>query len=123
MGPHDEAYREQHSERSARIVGEWLQGEGADERLVRHVEDLIRLHEVGGTREADLVQAADSLSFLETNAELVLGWYTGGLCGAMRAKQQDERMYERIRIEPAKKLARPYYERALALIDEEERRA
>jgi len=117
MAPHDERYRTQHSERSAQIVGEWLRSEDADEELVRHVEDLILLHEIGGDPESDLVQAADSISFLETNAGLVLAWYTNGRCSAARAKQQHERMYERIRVEQARELARPYYERALAMID------
>jgi hypothetical protein len=119
MAPHDEEYRKAHSERSARIVAEWLRGQGAAEELVRRVADLILLHESGGNPEADLVQAADSISFLETNAELVLGWYTEGRCSAERAKAQHGRMFERIRIERARELARPFYERALALIDGE----
>jgi hypothetical protein len=118
MGPYDEAYRKAHSERSAQIVGDWLRDQGAREELVRKIQCLIRLHEVGGDSEADLLQAADSISFLETNAALVLGWYTKGRCGPERAKAQHERMYQRIQVERAKELARPYYERALAMIDE-----
>ena len=38
------------------------------------VERLIRVHEDGGWPEADLLQAADSLSFLETMVPLVVGW-------------------------------------------------
>jgi hypothetical protein len=118
MAPADEAYREAHSERSAQIVGDWLRGEGAGAALVEEVERLIRLHEIGGDPEANLVQAADSISFLETNAGLVLGWYTEGRCGAERARAQHERMYGRIQVERARVLARPYHDRALAMIDE-----
>ena len=118
MAPHDEDYRKAHSERSARIVGEWLRGEGADEELVGHVQDLILLHEVGGNPEADLVQAADSISFLETNGGLVRGWVDRGRCGPERARAQHERMYDRIRVERARELARPFYERALAMVDD-----
>ncbi len=119
MAAHDEDYRKAHSERSALIVGDWLVGQGAGEELVARVRELIELHEIGGTPDADLVQAADSLSFLETNGELVLGWYTKGRCSAERAKAQHRRMLERIRIERARELARPLYEQAIALIDRE----
>ena len=38
----------------------------------------MRVHEEGGWREADVLQAADSLSFLETMVPLVLGWSERG---------------------------------------------
>ena len=41
--------------------------------LIEDVEELIRVHEWGGSPDANLVQAADSLSFLETNIDLMLG--------------------------------------------------
>ena len=74
----DRAYEEAHSNRSARIVGEWLRANGADEDLAEAVENLIRVHEWGGSPDADLVQAADSLSFLETNVDLMLGFAKTG---------------------------------------------
>ena len=64
----DRAYEEAHSNRSARLVGEWLRANEAPGGLASDVEDLIRVHEWGGSPDANLVQAADSLSFLETNA-------------------------------------------------------
>src|SRR3954447_22875445 len=57
----DRAYYVAHSERSARIIGEWLRENGADEELAQEVEALVRVHEFGGWPEANLVQAADSL--------------------------------------------------------------
>lgn len=115
MAPHDEEYRKAHSGRSARIVGDWLVEQGADSELVARVRELIELHEVGGSEEANLVQAADSLSFLETNAGLVRGWVVKGRCSVERARQQHERMFDRIQIERARELARPLYERALEI--------
>ena len=50
------------------------------------VEALVRVHEEGGWPEADLVQAADSLSFLETMVPLVVGWVQAGR-GAARARR------------------------------------
>lgn len=117
MAAHDEPYRREHSERSARIVGDWLVAQGAGGELVARVRALIELHETGGTAEADLVQAADSLSFLETNAGLVRGWVDQGRCSLDRARQQHERMFERIRVARAVELAHPLYERALAILE------
>lgn len=118
MAPGDRAYRAAHSERSAEVVSTWLAGQDADPELVAAVRELVALHEVGGTPEADLVQAADSLSFLETNGALVRGWVDAGRCGPERARRQLGWMLERIRIERARDLARPLYAAAAALIDE-----
>ena len=110
-------YRRAHSERSARIVGEWLRGEGAGEELVREVERLIVAHETGGSADEDLLQAADSLSFLEANQEVIARWFTSGRCGRERAKAQDSWMLKRIKIERARELAQPLYEEAIAAVD------
>jgi hypothetical protein len=113
----EEDYRRLHAERSARIVGEWLRAEGAGDELAAEVERLIRAHETGGRRDEDLLQAVDSLSFLETNASVVAGWYTSGRCSRERAKAQQRWMFERIKDERARELARPLYEEAIATAD------
>jgi hypothetical protein len=80
-GPWDDpAYNRAHAERSARIVGEWLVEQGAERELVAPVEELIRMHETGGSPEADLLQAADSLSFLETLQDIACSWVRDGVC-------------------------------------------
>lgn len=106
-------YRRAHSERSAEIVGGWLREQGADEALVSEVERLILLHETGGDPEADLLQAADSLSFLEVNVDVPYRWVREGRCDLERARAQHRWMFERIRHEPAVALARPLLEEAL----------
>jgi hypothetical protein len=113
----DVTSRRLHSERSARIVGQWLAHEGAGDALIADVKRLILAHETGGTADEDLIQAADSLSFLETNAALVAGWYTSGRCSRERAKAQHHWMFERIGLERARELARPLYEEATAAVD------
>jgi Domain of unknown function (DUF4202) len=116
--PGDEIeYRRAHSARSAQIVGDWLRGEGAAPPLVEEVGRLIGAHETGGTPDEDLLQAADSLSFLETNGELLASWYTSGRCSRERAKAQARWMFERIRVARARELARPLFEEALAVVD------
>jgi hypothetical protein len=64
-----------------------------------------------------VLQAADSISFLETLADLSAAWVHDGLCSAEKARQKHIWMYERIRIPLARELARPYYEAALAAVE------
>jgi hypothetical protein len=110
----DPIYNSAHSERSARIVGAWLRDRQADGTLVREVEDLIRAHEDGGWPEANLVQAADSLSFLDTNVDLFLGFVRSGRFSAPDVKGKFEYSYNRIQVPHAKPLARPMLDEALA---------
>ena len=116
--PEDEGeYRRLHSERSARIVGDWLRAQGADDALAGEVVRLILAHETGGEPDEDLVQAADSLSFLEVNGDVIARWYATGRASRERAKAQARWMLDRIRIDRAKELARPLYEEAIAAVD------
>lgn len=108
-------YRRTHSERSAQIVGAWLREQGAEDALVDEVARLVRLHEVGGDRAADLLQAADSLSFLEVNIDLPAKWAAEGRCSLERGLDQHRWMFERIRLERARRLAEPLYERVMSL--------
>ncbi len=110
-------YRRLHSERSGAIVSEWLRDQGAEESLVEEVERLVLAHETGGAPDEDLVQAADSLSFLEVNPYVLVRWYTSGRCGRDRAKAQARWMLERIRVPRARELAEPLYEEAIAAVD------
>jgi Domain of unknown function (DUF4202) len=109
----DVEYWREHSERSARIVGEWLRGEGAPETTIAEVERLVHLHEVGGDHDADVLQAADSLSFLEVNVDVPYAWARRGDCDLERARAQHTWMFERIRVPAARELAGPLYEGAL----------
>jgi hypothetical protein len=108
----DPVYNRLHSERSARIVGTWLRGNGASDALVHNVETLILAHETGGWLEADLVQASDSLSFFDTNIDLFLGFVREGRFSAADVRWKFEHCYYRIRIPHAKALALPRFEEA-----------
>ena len=57
--------------------------------------------------EADLVQAADSLSFLETNIELFLGFVRSGRHPAHDVRKKFDQMFGRIQIPRLKLLAQP----------------
>jgi hypothetical protein len=108
----DRAYEEAHSNRSAKIVGEWLRANGAGDDLAEAVASLIRVHEWGGSPDANLVQAADSLSFLETNVDLMIGFAKSGRYSPADIALKFDQMYERIQLSTAKTLARPMWEQA-----------
>jgi hypothetical protein len=110
----DPAYLRSHSARSAAIVADWLRGQGAAEALVADVAGLVRRHEDGGDPAADLLQAADSLSYLEVNGDRPLAWVREGRCDVAQAEEKLALMYERIRVERARELAAPFVERAKA---------
>ena len=67
-------YNRWHQDRCAEIVGAWLREQGAADGLRGDVEALVRAHEDGGWPDADVLQAADSLSFLDTMVPLVARW-------------------------------------------------
>lgn len=117
----DPEYERLHSLRSARIVGAWLREQHAGEALVEHVEALIVAHEFGGWPEADLVQAVDSLSFLETNIDLFLGFVRSGKHPASEVRKKFNSMFGRIQIPRLKLLAQPLVESALQQLDAVER--
>ena len=118
-GVDNPGYNNAHSGRSARIVSDYLREQGAISESIEEVARLIRAHEYGGDDEENLVQAADSLSFLEVNVDLFLGWLAAGDknwdADAVRAKF--DWMYERIQIPEARELARPLYEEALLKLE------
>jgi hypothetical protein len=113
----DPDYLRAHSERSARIVASWLRDKGADDALVTEVEALIRAHEIGGWSGADLVQAADSLSFLDTNVDLFLGLVRSGRFTADEVRRKFESSRDRIRLPHLRALAEPIAARAVARLE------
>jgi hypothetical protein len=115
----DPHYLYAHASRSAEVVGIWLhsQRDAAAEVSVPEVRRLITLHEFGGVGGADLVQAADSLSFLETLQDVVRDWVRKNECDAEKARAKHRYMAERIRIPEASLLAGPLLDQALASLE------
>jgi hypothetical protein len=113
--PTDPDYARVHAERSAHIVGEWLASQGASDELAGAVTRLVAAHEVGGWGEADVLQAADSLSFLEINATRPAAWVRDGRCGPAEARARLREMHARIGVEQARAPA-------TALLESAERR-
>ena len=116
MEPDDMRYLRAHTERSSAIVASWLREQGGSHQLVAMVADLVRHHELGGSPAADLVQAADSLSFLETKVSVMQRWLVDGRCDLARAERQPIWMAERIRLPAARPLAEPLLVQTLDVI-------
>ncbi|MDQ5832059.1 MAG: cyclase family protein [Actinomycetota bacterium] len=100
----DPAYNRWHQERCARIVGDWLREQDAAPELTEQVERIVLVHEEGGFPEADVVQAADSLSFLETMVHVIAEWVQSGR--APRADAEGKARHSLERISPNLPLAR-----------------
>jgi kynurenine formamidase len=92
----DPAYNRWHQARCADMIAGWLREQGAEPALVDEVERLVRNHEVGGWPEADVLQAADSVSFLETMVGVVAGWVQSGRAPRERAAGKLRYSLERI---------------------------
>ena len=112
----DAEYLRAHSQRSARIVDEWLAAQGAPAALRASVDELVRHHETGGSPAESRLQAADSLSFLEVNAQRARAWIEEGRCTSAQARAKLDWMLERIDSPRARALAEPLHERAVAAL-------
>ena len=117
-GDEDHDYYVAHSARSARIVVAWLREQPeAAEAVIRDVDELIKVHEFGGWPEADLVQAADSLSFLDVNVELFLGFAKSGKFRPEQVRAKFVYSHDRIRIPWVQELAKQMLDRALERLE------
>jgi hypothetical protein len=113
----DEAgYLLEHSIRSAQIVDAWLTENGAPAELRTGVERLIMHHEIGGYPEADLLQAADSISFLEVNGHRPRVWVEEGRCDLASAQGKLDWMRDRITVDAALPAAVRFHAAATALL-------
>ncbi|MCW2510114.1 MAG: hypothetical protein JWR28_1450 [Modestobacter sp.] len=116
----DPDYLFAHSIRSADIVEQFLRGGDAvpAEEFIQQVRRLVLRHEIGGGVEADVLQAADSLSFLETLSWLTADWVASGRYGRDRAMEKLRWSVARIRLPEAVAAALPLYDRAVLELDE-----
>lgn len=110
-------YQIKHSNRSARITGNLLKGLGVPKELIRNARHLIRAHEVGGTPRFDLLQAADSISFLEVKAPLFISWIPEERTW-QEVKDKIDLMYNRIWHRKAKEMAKEPYKEAMRRLEE-----
>ena len=109
----DPVFLGHHQERGGEIIADFLHREGADAAVAERVRTLVSRHEEGGSAEQDLLRDADSVSFFENNCDYFLRVLVPRE-GAEAVRAKFAWMFERIGSEPARRIARPWYEAALA---------
>lgn len=111
----DPSYLFAHSIRSAEFVDSFLaETPGVDDEFRYQVRCLVLRHEVGGGTEADVLQAADSLSFLETLPWLTAEWVQTGRYPVNMAMAKHHYMLTRMRQPEALEYGLPLYEQAVS---------
>lgn len=83
-------YKKAHSERGAEILGGILNKHNLEQSVIEEAVELVKLHEVGGTEDADVLRDADSISFFDNNLEFYIGYK-----GLEEAKRQVEYKFGR----------------------------
>jgi hypothetical protein len=106
------AYVDYHQGRSAGQLALWMAERGAAPAEIAAAVALAAVHERGGWPEADVLQAADSLSFIETMTPLLRGWITSGRSTPEGALAKLDFMWDRIRVPAAHARGRALYESA-----------
>ena len=109
-----DAYVDYHQGRSAAHIARWMAERGASSDEIAAVVALVAVHERGGWPEADLVQAADSLSFIETLTPLLSEWIATGRSTQSGALAKLDFMWDRITVQVARERGLALYENARA---------
>ncbi len=65
-----DAFKDSHALNSAKILAEIMQECNLSEKMIDEVYFLVSLHETGGTKLADILKDADSISFFDVNLPL-----------------------------------------------------
>lgn len=114
--PISSVYTAWHQERSARVAADWLESQDppAPPAVVGEVRRLVRVHEDGGDPGADLLQAADSIAFLEIQVDLFLGMVREERLSRAAAERKFRWMFDRVRVPRAREIAAPMLAVALA---------
>jgi hypothetical protein len=73
---------------------------------------LVSKHEVGGTKQQDILRDADSVSFFENNTEHFITEKAGEL-GRGKVKEKLDWMFERVTFQDAKNKVKIWYEESL----------
>ncbi len=112
IGYHHIDYLRHHQEAGAKIIESFLAQNGADKKLIDRVKMLVSRHEEGGTHDQNLLKDADSISFFENNISYFLE-HKIHEAGKENVIKKFKWMYQRITSKNAKKIAKPYYEKAM----------
>lgn len=86
-----EKYKKEHAKESAKIICEILKKHDFEENFINKVKFLVESHEVGGSKEAEILKEADSLTFFSFD----ISYYLKDR-GSKKTKEKVRFMYERL---------------------------
>lgn len=112
----DPEFLRRHSVKGAKMIGGLLEGLMADPGTIEQVTFLVAGHEFAGTKEQNVLKDADSVSFFENNVEKFVH-RNAKKFGQEKVRAKFEWMYSRITSQMAKRIAAPWYHRALEQLD------
>ncbi len=107
----------QHQIKGGEIMFDFLVENGASESMAKRVQELIAKHEVGGTDDQNLLKDADVISVLENNVEKAIDLIKNENFSKDDVLKKFNLTFEKITSEKAKQIAKPFYERALKLLE------
>lgn len=107
---------DKHQIESGKIMFDFLVKEGYDAKKAKRLQELIRRHEVGGDAEQNLLMDADSLSWLEVSAVRHIKFIEEKGLTKKELKKKIDFMFDRISSEKNKKMAKPFYEKAMKML-------
>jgi hypothetical protein len=108
-----DAYVSYHQGRCAQHLTRWMGVRDADPAAIEVCAGLVAVHERGGWPDADLLQAADSLSFVETMLPLIDSWISSGRATREGALAKLEFMWTRMQVPRAFEIGSELHEAAL----------
>jgi len=105
-----------HQKKAAQIISDFLKKSDAPKKFIRRVKMLISKHEVGGNSDQNILKDADSISFFENQVGMFITKKVSEV-GKEKVEEKFSWMYERITSSKAKKIARPYFEKAIKALN------
>jgi len=107
----------QHQVKGGEIMFDFLIKNGASKSLAKKVQDLISKHEVGGTENQNLLKDSDAISLLENNVDKALLLIKNDGFPKEEVKIKFDLTFKKITSGKAKQIAKPFYERAMKLLE------
>jgi hypothetical protein len=109
-GSLDKQILQKHMDQSAQVITSFLKEEKVDNDLIELVIMLIANHEFGGNDSQNLLKDADSISFLENNAN---NFINNLELDKEEVRNKFDHTYKRITSPIARKIAKPMYQDAI----------
>lgn len=111
-------YYKTHELRGAEIVSDFLKKQKVEENFISRVNMLISQHEEGGNDDQNLLKDADCISFFENNVSFFVSGSELKASNIKKVQHKLDWMYNKITSEKAKQIAKPFYENAIKVLND-----